>query len=318
MRALLELRSMSTSTATTVKGRKRDYVLGELIGRGASSHVYRAVALDGQGTYAIKLLSNDSTQDNAGPRFEKEMKILLGLQHPHILAIHDVIASPRLGIATDLISGPSMDKWLEDSGPMKLDRLCICFERLSAALKFAHMRGVIHRDVKPDNILMRSVSESDPVLCDFGLAKLSDNDVNLTAAGKAVGTVDYMSPEQVLGEPLTAAVDVYALGCAMYQAATGRVPFVGSKLEVIRHHASSTPRAPSEVRENLPQEFDAIVLGMLQKDPARRPDLDFVQRALGHVREMSTSEFDRSSLLQKLGFDRQAALARANQGKDED
>ena len=99
---------MTTEKAIVVQGRLGAYVLGDLIGRGATADVYRGTALGGGGVVAVKLLSNYATQDSAGPRFEKEMKILLGLRHPHILAIRDVIEAPTFGIATDLIEGPSL------------------------------------------------------------------------------------------------------------------------------------------------------------------------------------------------------------------
>ncbi len=301
---------MKTDLIQTVQGLSQRYVLGELLGSGATAEVYRGVSLDGLKVYAIKLLSPHPSQDHAETRLQKEMQILASLHHPHILAVRDLIQLPRLGIATDLIEGPSLDKWLAGVGVLSLIDACLLFERLCDALCFAHSQNVIHRDVKPDNILLRNTREMDPVLCDFGLARLESDDVELTAVGKAVGTIDYMCPEQLSGtrEP-TPAFDVYGLGCTLYQVLTGEVPFHGTKMEVIRQHLDAKPPVPSALRESLPFELDSIVVSMLAKAPEHRPALVEVATALKALRRAATTEFDRGALLKRMNEDLDQANA---------
>ena len=141
----------------------------------------------------------------------------------------------------------------------------------------------------------------DPVLCDFGLARLVLDDVELTAMGKAVGTIDYMCPEQLSGtrEP-TAAFDVYGLGCTLFQALTGEVPYRGTKMEVVRQHLDARPSFPSTLRESLPFELDCIVVAMLAKAPEERPALVEVAAVLKELRRAATTEFDRGALLKRM------------------
>lgn len=302
---------MNTEVAKTVQGLRRAYVLGEQLGRGASSEVYRGVALDGERAHAIKLLASNATQDNAEPRLQKEMRILVALQHPNILAVRDIIHRPRVGIVIDLIEGPSLDAWLKSDGVLAVADACKLFEHLCDALDFAHTQGVIHRDVKPGNILMRSVDDLDPVLCDFGLARLQVGDPELTAVGKAVGTVDYMSPEQLSGQrDVTGAVDVYALGCTFYEAIVGRVPFMGTKMEILRQHLQAEAKPPSYFRDSIPFEVDQLVLSMLAKDPGARPSLADVREQLADLHKATTIEFDRKSLAKKLNLDARVAAYR--------
>lgn len=292
---------MKTDVAQTVQGLSQRYVLGELLGKGATSEVYRGVSLDGLRVYAIKLLSSHPRLDQAESRLQKEMHILASLNHPQILAVRDLIQQPRLGIATDLIEGPSLDDWLATVGVLSWLDFCVLFERLCDALSFAHSHNVIHRDVKPDNILLRNTRVMDPVLCDFGLARLEFDDVELTAMGKAVGTIDYMCPEQLSGsrDP-TPAFDVYGLGCTMYQALTGEVPYHGTKLEVIRQHLDARPPFPSTLRESLPFEIDNIVVAMLAKAPQDRPTLVEIAAVLKEQRREATTKFDRKKLRQRI------------------
>jgi serine/threonine protein kinase len=149
--------------------------------------------------------------------------------------------------------------------------------------------------------LLRNTREMDPVLCDFGLARLASDDVELTAMGKAVGTIDYMCPEQLSGSRDPApAFDVYGLGCTLYQALTGEVPYHGSKIEVVRQHLDARPPFPSTLRESLPFELDSLVVSMLAKAPEDRPNLGEVAKVLTALRRAATTEFDRGALLKRM------------------
>ena len=214
-------------------------------------------------------------------RFKREAQMAAGLSHPHIVQIHSVKQTNRIVyFVMKFIEGRGLESIIGDHGALDLDSTRLILQQAASALTFAHHRGVIHRDVKPANIMIDENGWA--VMTDFGIAKLDDGQ-NLTATGTAVGTPHYMAPEQFHNQPLTAAADQYALGVVAYEMLTGKKPFDGSTLaEIITKHLFNPPPDIKLDRPDLPASVSDAITRMLAKEPAARfPDLESAIAALG-------------------------------------
>jgi serine/threonine protein kinase len=202
------------------------YQLREPLGRGGMATVYRANQLTVGRDVAVKVLSPDlADEPEFISRFEHEARVVAGLQHPNIVAIHDFgRVGPLTYLVMRLMEGGSLDRELR-RGPLPNERVIQIAGQIAAALDYAHGRGIVHRDLKPTNVLLDAAGNAS--LTDFGIAKLVTGGpvTGLTAAGTVMGTPTYMAPEQWRSEPVDARTDVYALGVLIYQMLTGRVPF---------------------------------------------------------------------------------------------
>ena len=258
------------------------YRILEKIGQGAMGEVYKAEDLKLGRQVAIKLLPpGGPTDEKARQRFLREARSASALNHPNIITIHAIEESEGLDfIVSEYIGGESLRGRL-DRGPLDLLQVLDLGSQVCEALAAAHNINLIHRDVKPANILIGPRGQVK--VLDFGLAKIvqtlpSEIDkeaatmvADLTDAGQVVGTISYMSPEQTRGESLDPRTDIYSLGVVLYEAATGRLPFTGASLLSIMHSiATVNPTPPSAVRPGLPLEFDLIVERALAKDRERR------------------------------------------------
>src|SRR5437899_6941966 len=252
------------------------------IGQGAMGEVYRAEDLKLGRHVAIKLLPpGGPSDDKARPRFLREARSASALNHPNIITIHAIEDSDGVDfIVSEYIGGECLGARL-DRGPLDLKQVLDLGIQVSEALAAAHNINLIHRDIKPTNILIGP--QGQVKVLDFGLAKIvqtlpSEIDkeaptmaADLTDAGQIVGTVSYMSPEQTRGEPLDARTDIYSLGVVLYEAITDTRPFKGASLLSIMHNIATVyPTPPSAVKPGLPFEFDLIIERALAKDKERR------------------------------------------------
>jgi len=248
------------------------YRLLELLGAGGMAQVYRAVATDGS-PVAVKVLYPHLTADPGFvARFEREAAAAAELDHPHIVHILDHGADGELSyLVMELVDGPSLRSVLaERTEPLSPQEAVPLIAAVAEALDHAHRRGVVHRDVKPSNILLRGGRLDDPVLTDFGVARMVEATVS-TASGTVLGTPTYMAPEQGQGEPGDARSDIYALGVVLYELLLGQPPFAAeSPYALILRHIHTPPPAPRAIRPDLPRSLEAAVMQALAKEPAAR------------------------------------------------
>jgi serine/threonine protein kinase len=253
---------------TIVSGYRIDGMLGE----GGMGAVYRATQLSLNRVVALKLLA-PNLGDDAGfrARFEREGHVQAALDHDHIVPVYEAGQSEQgLFLAMRLISGPTLKHLILDDAldPRRTVRL---LAQIAHALDSAHQAGLIHRDIKPQNILIGKGDHA--YLADFGLIKAPE-EARLTGTGQFIGTIDYVAPEQVQGEPATPASDVYALAGVLYECLTGEVPFPKpSEAATLHAHVMSPPPVLSERRPDLPRALDDVITRGMAKDPWGRPGL---------------------------------------------
>ncbi len=246
------------------------YQLLEEIARGGMGVVYRAHHPELQRDYALKRMLFSPRSRDAIVRFMREAQTMARLDHPGIIAIHEVAFdgdSPYL--VMDLIHGGPLSSQCKQ-GPLPLRQAAHIAECIARAIDHAHRRGVIHRDLKPSNILIDR--DGSPKVGDFGLARGTNEDSDLTRSGAVIGTASYMSPEQAAGDRdrVGTAADVYGIGAILYEMVTGRPPFVGAYLEVLAAIRDSQPTPPETLRPGLPRDLSAIISQALAKDASRR------------------------------------------------
>jgi tRNA A-37 threonylcarbamoyl transferase component Bud32 len=265
------------------------------LGEGSCGAVYRARQVGIDRPIALKVPRLDGKDDLAArQRFEREARALAAVDHPGVVGVHGVGHLPdgRPYLAMELIEGESLDAVIARA-PLGVHRAIRIAAQLASALAAVHRRGLVHRDVKPSNLLLARDHHGDErlVLIDFGVARRAGDvpdeggglGASITAAGDMVGTPLYMAPEQVQGEPVAASIDQYGLGVTLFEMLTGRTPFDGGTVEVIVAHLQQVPPAPSALRPALAlvPGLDALVARCLAKRAADRfASLDEVRRAL--------------------------------------
>ncbi|MCA9677345.1 MAG: serine/threonine protein kinase, partial [Myxococcales bacterium] len=261
---------------TVLQGR---YRVLEALGVGGMGVVYRGERLGLNKPVAIKFLRGDmAVQDEFVVRFEREARAMSQLQHPHLIPVIDfgvVDATPYLVL--EYVRGDNLYDVLR-KGPMPVARALTIMRQVLAGLGHAHQQGIVHRDVKPDNVILADAEGTGDHahLFDFGLAKLTGGGGENTspAAAYAIGTPSYMSPEQARGEPVDVRSDVYACGVLLFEMLTGRKPFRGdNSRDVLRHHVKTPPPTLAEAAPDrtFSPELEAVVARALAKDPAERP-----------------------------------------------
>jgi hypothetical protein len=249
------------------------YRIESLLDRGGMGVVYKAVDVDLERTVALKIIAPEHTQDaTAVARFKTEARLAASLEHPNIVPIHrggeeDGI----LYLAMRYVPGTNL-RHVIDRGPMDLARIARIVTDVSDALDAAHALGLVHRDVKPANILVSGQPEHEHVyLTDFGLTKRLGSVGALTRAGSWVGTPDYVAPEQIQGHTVDCRADIYSLGCVLYEMLTGDVAYPkDTDVAKLWAHVADPPPMPSGARPDLVPAFDDVVARATAKDPADR------------------------------------------------
>jgi eukaryotic-like serine/threonine-protein kinase len=250
------------------------YALDEVIGRGGMADVYRATDRLLLRPVAVKVL-REVTDQGQRERFTAEARTLASLNHPGLITLLDAgILADRPYLVMELVTGPTLSACIAEE-PLLPDRVQDIGHQLTRALAYAHDQGVVHRDVKPSNVLL--CGEDRALLADFGIARLIGAVEHYTKTGAAVGSPAYLAPEQVAGEEVGPAADVFSLGLVLLEALTGVRAYTGSAIEaaVARLHA-----APA-ISGELPAAWRSLVSRMTQREPERRPTADEVASELG-------------------------------------
>ena len=245
------------------------YDIERLLGQGGFAWVFAGRELDGT-PVAVKILMPRYAGDRQfESRFRNEAETAAKLQHPNIIRIRFVARSGSyVYFAMDLCAD-SLAARLEREGPLPEVDIVRVAGDVARALQFAHGRGVIHRDLKPDNILLHSDGRA--ILSDFGIARAVSGYVASTGVNMTIGTPQYLSPEQAQGRPLDARLDFYALGVTLFKAAIGEVPFASTDwFELARMHVEAAPPSPRKKRPQLSKRFERVVLKCLAKHPDDR------------------------------------------------
>jgi serine/threonine protein kinase len=253
-----------------------EYNVDDLLGEGGMGKVYTATGPDG-GRVALKLVKDDYARDETfRRRFYREARIAQTVQHPNVVPVLDTGEHEGLPyMAQRFIEGDqegqslSLDDKLKRDGQLDVQTAVGICTDVAAGLEALWAAGMVHRDVKPANILLDESGRA--YITDFGLAKDTQGSL-LTLPGQALGSMDYMAPEQIRGEQVSAATDIYALGCVMYECMCGRPPFAEVQgMRILWAHLQDPPPDPKAARPDLSDEFVRTLLTALEKDAAKRP-----------------------------------------------
>ena len=262
---------MTLGTGTMVAG----YRIEALVGSGSSGSVYTAEDPTLGRRIALKILAPDLSRDERfRERFLRESRVAAALEHPNVVPIHAAgeTEDGQLYLAMRYVDGRDLSALIKGVHRLDPERAVVIVTQIASALDAAHVQGLIHRDVKPANILItRHGGDEHAYLCDFGLAKHASTVSSLTGDRAVVGTVEYLAPEQIAGKPVDGRADVYALGCVLYECLTGEPPFRrDNELASLLAHVNDPASAPSERVADLSEAFDGVVARALANDRDER------------------------------------------------
>jgi beta-lactam-binding protein with PASTA domain len=252
------------------------YEIGGVLGRGGMAEVHRGRDLRLGREVAVKVLRSDLARDPSFQvRFRREAQAAASLNHPAIVAVYDTgedrtPAGATPYIVMEYVEGETLRDVLRREGYLTPERAMSLAADICGALDFSHRNGIVHRDVKPGNVMI--TPQGSVKVMDFGIARaVSDSAATMTSTAAVIGTAQYLSPEQARGEGVDARSDVYSLGCLLYELCTGAPPFTGdSPVSVAYQHVREDPRLPSSINPEVPPELDAILLKAMSKNPANR------------------------------------------------
>ena len=271
------------------------YRIVRKLGTGGMANVYLAEDEVLGRRVAIKILDDrHAGDDQFVERFRREAKNAASLSHPNIVSIYDRgEAEGTYYIAMEYLDGRSLKELIVARGPAPVNVAIDYARQILAAIRFAHRHGIVHRDIKPHNVLVDA--EGRLKVTDFGIARAGAS--QMTEAGSIIGTAQYLSPEQAKGAPVNQTSDLYSVGVVLYELLTGVVPFSGdTPVEIAMKHLSSAPEAPSQKRAEIPRDLDLVILRALAKDPADRyqnaeeMDADLARVARGAAVSPATEE----------------------------
>ncbi len=246
-----------------------DYEIVRALGSGGLGQVYEVRHSISQRCEAMKvLLPGQIPTPELAERFRREIQLLGTLSHPHIAALHNAFYfDGQLIMVMELVSGETL-RLRSARMRMPVPEVMQYARQILSALDYAHARGVVHRDIKPSNIMI--TAENEVKLVDFGIA-ISDHSAGLTAPGFMVGSVNYMSPEQIAGDKATLRSDIYSVGVTLYEILTGALPVKGNNnLEIMRSHLNDKPASPTQLNPRLPEQLSTVLLKALEKMPDDR------------------------------------------------
>ncbi|WP_330328975.1 serine/threonine protein kinase [Streptomyces sp. NBC_00536] len=277
--------AVPAADAEPVRGRPSDlrgkriagYQVVDELGRGGMAVVYRALDLRLDRTVALKLLAPElARNDTFRARFAHESKVAAAIDHPHIVPVFEAGETDGLlYIAMRYVPGQDLRAMLDRTGPLPVEAVARIAGQVASALDAAHAHDLVHRDVKPGNILVAGGTDSEHpehvYLTDFGLTKKSLSLTGFTSVGQFVGTLDYVAPEQISGKPVDGRCDVYSLGCVVHEMLTGGPPFQrDDDMALLWAHQYDPPPPPSSLRPELPPAVDDVLARALAKSPEDR------------------------------------------------
>jgi eukaryotic-like serine/threonine-protein kinase len=288
------------------------YELDGVVGRGGMAEVYRAHDIRLDRVVAIKTLRTDLARDHTfQARFRREAQSAASLNHPSIVAVYDTGEDMATGIPVpyivmEFVDGRTVRDLLQSDHRLLPERSLEIIDGVLGALDYSHQSGIVHRDIKPGNVMV--TRNGDIKVMDFGIARaMSDNQATMTQTAQVIGTAQYLSPEQARGERVDARSDLYSTGCLMYELLTGRPPFTGdSPVAIAYQHVRENPVPPSVVDPDIPSWADAIVLKAMAKDPndryqsAAEMRMD-VQRAMNGMAVAAPTRLDSYGRTQAMG-----------------
>lgn len=295
---------------TTPRLLSERYELGEVLGYGGMSEVHRGLDTRLGRDVAVKVLRADLARDpQFQMRFRREAQNAAALNHPAIVAVYDTgevsgESGPLPYIVMEYVDGQTLREIVKTTGPMSQQRVIEVMADVCAALDFSHRHSIIHRDVKPANIMINRAGAVK--VMDFGIARALGEGQNVTQTAAVIGTAQYLSPEQARGEAVDARSDVYAAGCVLFELLTGDPPFTGdTPVAVAYQHVREDPRRPSEINPSIPAALDAVVLKALSKNPLNRyqsaaemrSDLVRVRSGQSPMAPLVMSEDERTAML---------------------
>ncbi|MEU8618023.1 serine/threonine-protein kinase [Streptomyces sp. NPDC048623] len=248
------------------------YRLQGCVGRGGMGEVWRATDEVLGRDVAVKLMLGHEHDPSAAERFRMEAQTAARLSHPHVVGVFDFGTwDGKLFLVMELVSGDSLAGDRGRSVVLGAEQVATVAAHAAAGLAAAHRQGVVHRDIKPGNLLMDA--DGTVKLADFGIARFVDDpSAGLTTTGQIVGTGLYLAPERALGQPASPASDVYSLGCVLYQLLTGQPPFrADTATALLYQHIDTPPTPPRQLGVPMPAAFEAYLLSLLAKQPEQRP-----------------------------------------------
>jgi len=264
------------------------YRIDKIIGVGGMAVVFDAYDTVALRPVAIKMLRDEISNEMLSvKRFINESKAVAMLDHPNIVKIFDVQVKDGLKyIVMEKIEGTTLKNFMNKKGKLPLQATLHIAEQVLSALQHAHSKGIIHRDIKPQNIML--LSSGKVVVTDFGIAKLPNADT-VTIADKAIGTVFYISPEQASGKPIDRRSDIYSFGVMLYEMITGKLPFTAeAPVTVALMHVNNKPKPPSEIEPEIARGLEQIILCAMEKDPNMR--FQSAGQMLKYIKELRANE----------------------------
>jgi serine/threonine-protein kinase len=283
------------------------YLLGEMIGTGGMADVYIAQDQRLSREVAVKILRSDLAKDPAFvTRFRKEAKAAAGLNHPGIVAVYDSGEEPAPYIVMELVSGHTLRQLIHQGERISLDHALSIVEQTLAALEYSHQRNIVHRDIKPANVMITSAG--DVKVMDFGIARAMDDlGATLTSTWNVVGTAQYLSPEQAVGDSADARSDIYSTGCLLFELLTGQPPFTGeTPVSIAYQHVSGDVPSARALQPDLPAGVDTILKVALSKKAEDR--YQSAQEMLDDLVKIHQGKAITTKVVTKPFFTRRSAL----------